>query len=63
LPDGAGGSQGGCKKGGRILRKKGVEKADKKAEREVKAGMVFAYLHHTGRLGSLVGWPARRICG
>lgn len=36
------------------LRKKGIEKAAKKAEREVKAGMVFSYVHHTGRLGSMV---------
>lgn len=47
-------SGGDIKKAAEILRKKGIEKADKKAEREVKAGMVFAYLHHTGRLGSLV---------
>ncbi len=38
----------------RILRKKGIEKAAKKSEREVKAGRVFSYIHHTGRLGSLV---------
>jgi len=36
------------------LRKKGIEKAAKKAEREVKAGQVFSYVHHTGRLGSMV---------
>lgn len=36
------------------LRKKGMEKAVKKAEREVKAGAVFSYVHHTGRLGSMV---------
>lgn len=38
----------------KILRKKGIEKAAKKSEREVKAGRVFSYIHHTGRLGSLV---------
>lgn len=37
------------------LRKKGMEKAEKKAERQVKAGVVFAYVHHTGRLGAMVG--------
>jgi elongation factor Ts len=37
-----------------ILRKKGIEKAAKKSGREVKAGMVFSYVHHTGRLGALV---------
>ena len=36
------------------LRKKGIEKAAKKAEREVKAGQVFSYVHHPGRLGSMV---------
>lgn len=36
------------------LRKKGMERAAKKAEREVKAGQVFSYVHHTGRLGSMV---------
>lgn len=36
------------------LRKKGIEKAAKKAEREVKAGRVFSYVHHTGRLGSMI---------
>lgn len=47
-------TNGDQKKAEEILRKKGVEKAAKKADREVKAGMVFAYIHHTGRLGSLV---------
>jgi len=39
----------------KILHKKGLEIAAKKAERQVKAGMVFAYVHHTGRLGTMVG--------
>ena len=38
----------------KILRKKGIERAEKKAEREVKAGQVFSYVHHTGRVASLV---------
>ena len=37
-----------------ILRKMGIEKAAKKASREVKAGMIFSYIHHTGRLGSMI---------
>jgi elongation factor Ts len=37
------------------LRKKGIEKAEKKADRQVKAGMVFSYIHHTGRIGAMVG--------
>ena len=36
------------------MRKKGIEKAEKKAEREVKAGSVFSYVHHTGRVAALV---------
>lgn len=36
------------------LRKKGMERAASKALREVKAGQVFCYVHHTGRLGSMV---------
>lgn len=45
---------GDRKKAVEWLRKKGMEKAEKKSEREVKAGRVFAYVHHTGRLGSMV---------
>ena len=36
------------------LRKKGLERAEKKGEREVRSGAVFSYVHHTGRVGSLV---------
>jgi len=38
----------------KILRKRGIERAEKKTAREVKAGNVFAYVHHTGRVASLV---------
>ncbi len=37
-----------------ILRKKGIEKAAKKTDREIKAGSVFSYLHHNGKVGVLV---------
>lgn len=37
-----------------LLRKKGIAKADKKAERATKEGRVFVYLHSNGKLGSLV---------
>lgn len=37
-----------------ILRKKGVAKAEKKASREVKDGLVEAYIHAGGKLGTLV---------
>lgn len=36
------------------LKSKGVEKAAKKAEREIKAGRVFSYIHGTGKVGSIV---------
>ncbi len=37
-----------------ILRKKGIAKAEKKASREVKDGLVDAYIHAGGKLGTLV---------
>jgi elongation factor Ts len=48
-------AKGDATKAAEILRKKGIEKADKKADRQVKAGMVFSYVHHTGRVGAMVG--------
>jgi elongation factor Ts len=36
------------------LRQRGIEKAAKKGEREVKAGMIFTYVHHTGRTGAIL---------
>ena len=47
-------AKGDFKKAEEILRKKGIEKAAKKSERQIKAGGVFAYVHHTNRLGVLV---------
>lgn len=44
---------GDMKKAEEILRKKGFEKAAKKAERETKAGLVESYVHG-GRIGVLV---------
>lgn len=38
----------------RILREKGIEKAEKKAERETGAGYVFSYVHFNGKVGSLI---------
>lgn len=45
---------GDMKEATKRLRDLGIERAGKKSEREVKAGMVFSYVHHTGRLGSMV---------
>lgn len=47
-------TKGDQKRAIELLRKRGIEKAAKKADREVKTGMVFAYIHHTGTLGVLV---------
>jgi elongation factor Ts len=37
-----------------ILRKKGIAKAEKKAERETKAGLIDSYIHTNGEIGVLV---------
>ena len=47
-------TNGDFKKAIEYLRKKAVQKADKKAEREVKSGYIFSYIHHTGRVGVIV---------
>lgn len=36
------------------LKKKGIEKADKKAERETSQGLVEAYIHQNGKIGAVV---------
>lgn len=38
----------------KILKLKGLQKANKKAEREIKAGRVFAYTHGEGSVSALV---------
>ena len=47
-------SKGNESKAKEWLRKKGFERADKKGEREVKAGTVQTYLHATGNSGTTV---------
>lgn len=42
------------KKAEEILRKKGFEKAAKKADRETGQGLVESYVHQTGKVGVLV---------
>ena len=37
-----------------ILRKKGIAKADKKADRQTKEGIVASYIHLAGRVGVLI---------
>lgn len=47
-------SGGDLEKAAEILRKKGVAKADKKAERVTKEGRIFPYLHSNNKLAALV---------
>lgn len=37
-----------------ILRKKGIAKADKKADRQTKEGVIASYIHMAGRVGVLI---------
>lgn len=37
-----------------LLKKAGFARADKKASREIKAGRVFSYVHHSGTIGAMV---------
>ena len=47
-------SGGNLEKAIEVLRKKGIAKAEKKASREVKDGLVDAYIHAGGKLGTLI---------
>jgi elongation factor Ts len=42
------------KKASEILTQEGFEKAEKRAERETKAGLIETYVHHSGRVASIV---------
>ena len=44
-------AEGDEAKAKKILKDRGFEKAEKKAEREIKAGRVMTYTHTTGRIG------------
>ena len=46
-------AEGNEEKAFEILRKKGLQSADKKADREVNEGLIFNYMHHDGKLGVL----------
>lgn len=37
-----------------ILKAKGMAKADKKGDRETKDGLIYSYIHGTGKAGSMV---------
>jgi elongation factor Ts len=47
-------SQGDLKKAERYLKAKGLEKAAKKATREIKSGRVYAYIHGEGKIGAML---------
>lgn len=47
-------SGGDYKKALEWLRKRGIEKAEKKQERETSQGLIDSYIHQNGRVGALV---------
>jgi elongation factor Ts len=47
-------AEGDLEKAETILRKKGIAKADKKADRQTKEGIVASYIHMAGRVGVLI---------
>lgn len=47
-------SDGDAKKAKAWLEKKGMKRAEEKAERETEAGYVFSYVHFNGKVGALV---------
>ena len=47
-------AKGDIEKAAEILRKQGLEKAEKKADRITGQGLVEAYIHQTGKIGALV---------
>ena len=47
-------SDGDVKKARAWIEKKGLKRAEEKADRETEAGHVFSYVHFNGKMGSLV---------
>lgn len=47
-------TQGNLEEAEKILRKRGIEVAQKKSGRKVKEGVISSYIHHNGRVGVLV---------
>ena len=45
---------GDLKKAGELLRKKGIVKAAKRSNRATSEGLVYSYVHNTGKMGALV---------
>ena len=47
-------AKGDMKKAEELIRAKGLAKAVKKSDREVKSGLVYSYVHQTGKVGAMV---------
>lgn len=47
-------ANGDVSKAKEVLKAKGLERAEKKSEREIKAGRVFSYIHGAGKVGAIV---------
>ncbi|MCE5300591.1 MAG: translation elongation factor Ts [Spirochaetia bacterium] len=47
-------TNGDMEKATEVLRQKGIASADKKTSRKVKEGLVYAYIHGGGRVGTMV---------
>jgi len=47
-------AEGDLEKAATILRKKGIAKADGKADRQAKEGVISSYIHMAGRVGVLI---------
>lgn len=47
-------ASGDLKRAAELLRERGIAKADKKAGREAKEGLVGSYIHHNGKIAVLV---------
>ena len=47
-------AKGDMKRAEEIIREKGLAKAAKKSDREVKSGLVYSYVHQTGKVGAMV---------
>lgn len=47
-------AKGDIEKAAEVLRKQGIEKAEKKSDRETNQGLVESYVHATGKIGALV---------
>jgi elongation factor Ts len=47
-------ADGDIAKAKKILSEKGAQFAEKKANRELKAGAIFSYIHHNKKIGTLV---------